>query len=80
MSAQRELTDFMAPSAGDDEEESSDLAAIFYGIAGTDTIVEEQAETPSHEPMEGSEHQTPDLSEDGLEDAAASDSSGVVSR
>lgn len=78
MSAQRELTDFTQPSTGD--EESDDLAAIFLGIAGTHTVTEEQAETPSHEPMEGSEHEAPDLTEDGLEDAAASDVSGVTSR
>ena len=78
MSAQRELSDFMAPTTGDDE--SNDLAAIFYGIAGTHTVTEEQAETPSHEPMESDEHEAPDLSEDGLDDAAASDSSGVTFR
>lgn len=79
MSAQRQLTDFMSPSTGDDEE-SDDLASIFFASTGTHTVTEEQAETPSHEPMESDEHEAPDLSEDGLDDAAASDSSGVTFR
>ena len=78
MSAQRELSDFVAPTTGDDDVESDDLAAIFYGVSGTHTVTEEQAETPSHEPMDGDEHQTPDLTEDGLEDAAASDYNGGI--
>lgn len=48
------------------------LAAIFHDIVGEYETVEEQEETPSHDPIEG-ELDVPDLSDDGLDDAADSD-------
>lgn len=48
------------------------LAEIFHTIVGDYETVEEQEETPSHAPVE-SGHEVPDLTEDGLDDAADSD-------
>lgn len=69
------------PSIGDEHRQradstadgrASDLAEIFQTLTGDETFVETQEEAPSHAPIEGDE-EVPDLSEDGLDDAADSD-------
>lgn len=65
-----------ASAPDDDADNERDLAAIFEDVAGTTTVTEPQEETPSHSPVEGDANEVPDLTDDGLDDAAATDYNG----
>lgn len=56
----------------DADGQTAALAEIFEDITGDATFTEHQEETPSHEVVEA-DYEAPDLTDDGLDDAADSD-------